>query len=146
MTSKEIKAALKPMMDFAPAIIRAAEIVAAVERAEVALGDSGKARVALEGEIAELTRRKLECEANAREAKTFLNQVIENSAAKQEALRQESASLNNVCEQKKAEIAGLDGLFAERKKAKELEIKVLQDRADSMRAEIDRLKKQFAAA
>jgi DNA repair exonuclease SbcCD ATPase subunit len=146
MSSADIENALRPLMQFVPAIVECKRIVAAAESARSELPELAKSRAKLEGDITDLEKRKLDCEASAREAKMFLNKIVEDSKIKQEHLRQESKILAEVCEQKRAEIAGLDDLFAERKKAKELEVKVLQDRADAMRAEIDRLRKQFAAA
>jgi chromosome segregation ATPase len=54
MTSAEIKRALKPMADFAPAVLKAAEIVEAAEAAEKEIVLAGEKKAEVEKQIATL--------------------------------------------------------------------------------------------
>jgi chromosome segregation ATPase len=146
MTAAQIRLALKPMADFAPAIMSALDIIESAELAEKALPAIAKEKAKLEGEITDYDKRKGEHEDAARQAKIFLNKTNEDAEKRKAELRAQSAALNDEITAKQQRIAGLDGEYAERKKAKDLEIQVAQKRLDALNAEIDRLRKTFAAA
>ena len=104
-----------------------------------------KQREAIVKEIADLETKKLEAESRTRGAEQDAHRAQADTDAKKEELGKQLAALDREIQAKQRQIAGLDGEFAERLKAKELEIKAAQDRLDAMNAEIERIKKQFGA-
>jgi len=63
MTSAQIRATLKPMADFAPAILRCAEIVEAAEAAEARFAQQAEALEAQQRTIVELQTQEAEARA-----------------------------------------------------------------------------------
>ena len=105
-----------------------------------------KQREAIVKEIAELETRKAEAEGKARAAVLDANRAQAEADAKKEQLSKQSAGLDKEIQAKQQKIAGLDSEFAERLKAKELEIKAAQDRLDKLNADAEQVRKHFAAA
>lgn len=146
MNAAQIRKALQPMADFAPAIMSALDIIESAEGAEKVLKGLEATKAKLESDITGLQRLKDEHEANARGAQIKLSRSVDECDIKKAELRKELTELANEVTAKNAEIYGLEGVFAERKKAKDMQIESMQKRIDGMNAEIDRIKKQFAVA
>jgi chromosome segregation ATPase len=58
MNAKEIRKSLEPFANFAPAILKAAEIAEAAESAEIVLKGLEKAKAELEADVSRLTRER----------------------------------------------------------------------------------------
>ena len=104
-----------------------------------------KQREAIVKEIADLETKKLEAESRTRGAEQDAHRAQADTDAKKEELGKQLAALDREIQAKQRQIAGLDGEYAERMQAKELELGTLQGRLDAMNAEIERIKKQFGA-
>jgi septal ring factor EnvC (AmiA/AmiB activator) len=145
MTSDEIRNALKPFLDFAPAIIKAAEIVEAAEIAEDKLtqfeAEKIETQKAIEGFKIQLDEYAGKA-AQARAEHHKLVQSLQIEAAEQreknKVLRAEAA---NSVEQIKESAAEKNAMIA----AKNEEIKRAQEVLSAIKGEISRLKSQFAA-
>jgi chromosome segregation ATPase len=145
MDSKQIKAALKPFVDFAPAIMKAAEIVEAVEKAEAELKSLPKRKADLEADIGELERRKEEAMQKRTQAGNDFRAFVAAHEEKKQAVRAETEAVNQALAKARETLAALDSEYNEKKKAKQAEIDEAQNMLSKVRAEIDRLKKAFAA-
>ena len=145
LTSAQVRTMLKPMADFAPAILRCAEILEAAEGAEARVKDAEKALNAVNHEaaqvresIAEFEKRRDAARAEAIEAKTKLDGLKDEFGDKRKAQREafesqladaqkQVASVHNDVEKARAEIYALHAT------------------RDKIKAEIEALKKKFAA-
>jgi chromosome segregation ATPase len=145
MTAQEIRNALKPFSDFAPAILKAMEIVQSAEDAEKRLQSMDKEIAARKTEMAEANKQldAVLAKATAERAKLARLQA-ENEQRREELLK----SLNPLKQQKaEAEKAIADAVSAKDKLIAEKndELEAANAQLDKVRREIDRLKKQFAA-
>jgi chromosome segregation ATPase len=145
MTAQDIRNALKPFADFAPAIIKAMEIVQAAEDAEKRLASMDKEIAARKAEMVEANRQLEIVLAKATAERTKLAHLqAENEQRREDLLK----SLNPLKHQKaEAEKAIADAVSAKDKMiaAKNDELEAANEQLLKVRREIDRLKKQFAA-
>jgi chromosome segregation ATPase len=86
MTSAEIKRMLQPMKDFAPAILRCAEIVEAAEQAEGLLKEQGGAVKAAKQELAALATQTAAAQADLGACCASVAQAKLDTAAEKSAL------------------------------------------------------------
>lgn len=145
MDSNQIKAALKPMVDFAPAIVRAGEIVKAVEDAEKRNKDLAKEITAKQSQLDALGSVEDAWKAKDAKAQHEHEQMVEGLAKQRAEL---TAGLKGL----KDQIAAKEQELREVVNAKNKAIEDLNSQLESqrsvlgkVRAEIDRLKKTFAA-
>ncbi len=107
MTAEQIRATLTPMIDFAPAILKAADIVESAEKAEKALAKAIARDQSVKAELlAEIDR----LHASATEFRLKMNE------AQQEARAQYGAALKEL-EIKKAEISEVDKVLVAARQA-----------------------------
>lgn len=145
MTSEEIRATLKPMADFAPAVLKAAEIVAAAEQGEKELATIAQRKKEAEAEIATLFDQSVNLTAKTGQARAEHNKLVQELKAEEESARAATAKARQGLKKVEKEIA--DALSAKDKTIadKNVEIQKADETLAGIRAEIDRLKKQFAA-
>jgi ABC-type transporter Mla subunit MlaD len=86
MTSAEIKRMLQPMKDFAPAILRCAEIVEAAEQAEGLLKEQDGAVKAAMKELAALAKQTEEAQAELGACCASVDQAKKDTAAEKSAI------------------------------------------------------------
>lgn len=110
LTSTEIKRLLQPMKDFAPAILRCAEIVEAAEQAEVTLREHAPSMQAIERELQALAQQKKEAQDEVLAAKVEMDAARKSTADEKIALVK---TLNETKENLKAVQAALDELTKE---------------------------------
>lgn len=128
------------------AFIDGVKMVEMFEKAHAEYKALPKVRDQLIKDIADLETRKVESEAKAHGAAVDASRAQTETNGKKEELAKQAAALDKDINVRQQKIAGLDGEFAERLKAKELELQVLQNRVDAMKEQIDGLKRKFAAA
>ena len=134
LTSTEIKRLLQPMKDFAPAILRCAEIVEAAEQAEVTIKEHATVVKAAQSELADLARQKQEAQdevvaarAEAEAAKKAtadekveLAATLKTTQAKVKAAQEASQATQNehanVLAANKQELLGVQIVLEEKKK------------------------------
>lgn len=146
MTSEEIRNSLKPFLDFAPAIIKAAEICDAAENAEKQLAAFKKDKVGLEKEISE-AREALDRIAG--QTKAALDERLKARAENvkdADALKQSLVPLKADYAALIKEIAATTQQKEEAVKAMKAEIAAQQEILSAIKGEISRLRSQFAAA
>jgi len=142
MTAIQIREALKPMMQFAPAIIACIEIVESAEAAEKALAAATKTdeqrKKALADEIAVLEDVKKKAARELDDARKEMAAFAEATAVKKAGLKTELAT---AIDEFAKHTAKLEGEWNE-KHAKAVEMdKLLVDK----QTELDNLKKAFEA-
>lgn len=145
MNATEIRNALKPMADFAPAILRCAEIIEAAESAEKTIADLQKQVDAKNEEIANLEKRRADLEATVIKMRNDGMAMREKIKADEQSLRD---SLRPLQEQRAQLAADLEALRAEHEgQAKQFrtELADLQKQKDTITKGIENLKKKFAA-
>lgn len=86
MTSAQMKAAFKMMQDFAPAIMKASEILESAEQAEVKLAEHQKKMDGLDATHADLGRQCEAAQVELRGVQTKLDQARHQTAVEREAL------------------------------------------------------------
>jgi chromosome segregation ATPase len=134
LTSTEIKRLLKPMEDFAPAIMRCAEIVEAAEQAEKTILNREPAITALQKEIealkeqqkheqemldslrADVVRVTNETALEKDEIKSTIKASKEKLKAAQEALETTQKEHADLLASQQQEIAGLDIVLEQKRK------------------------------
>lgn len=142
MDSKQIRAALKPLIDFAPAVMKAAEIVEAAEIAEKALANATKTdaerKAALIQDIGALEESKSKILNSIEVARRDLATFNENSARDRSLMSAELAAAHVAHEK------ALNDLDSARQQ-KEQEVARLQAMRDEKQAELDRVVRAFEA-
>lgn len=127
MTSKEIRDQLKPMMNFAPAILNCAQIVEAAEAAEVRVADADKALAERQKEFdAVEARGKALVEQTAALQKTYtatrddlekkIQTIRDASAAAQNNAQVVMAEVDKNVQEKRDVLAGLNAEIADTRK------------------------------
>lgn len=137
MTSREILDTLKPMRDFAPAIIRAAEIIEAVEQASVTLKAMDKSKAGVQAEIDELNKQA----ASTRQATAATVSELETARADVLAEKEKlNASLKPLQAKLKTAQAALDSVqsdYAKKLAALDEELRAKQTQLDGVKSEIE---------
>lgn len=103
--------------------------------------EKGKRQALLDSLDAQKTRLA----ENVRGAQAKHNKAMADLAEKLKAKTDLVANMEKQAQDKQAQIDGLDAEYANRKKAKEAEIEAEQQVLDKIKADIERLKKRFAA-
>ncbi len=145
MNSKQIKAALKPMADFAPAVLAAAEIVKAAEEAEIAVEKLSKEKQQLESQIGELRGHFGESAVKISEEKQAFNEFAAAQAAKKKELSDVLTKINQEIKQAQDTFSALMKEYATIREQRLTEIHNSEKVLAGIKGEIERLKKQFAA-
>lgn len=140
MKADQIRQALQPMANFAPAVLAAAEIVASAEAAEKRIAEltahEATVKKELEQQIKGLEEYKAGLNSDIAATKRELNSFKEESAKTREEL---SAKLKSFREKHEAEIASLE----KAKLAKRQEIEDKLKELDAKHSEFDSLKASF---
>lgn len=98
MTSSQIKVAVKAMMDFAPAMMRCAEIVQSAEEAEARLAETATRQAAVDADLATRHQKCAECEQQVRKLDAQV-------AAKRQEVEREVTQLTRQTDGARAELA-----------------------------------------
>ena len=145
MTSQQITDALKPFVNFAPAIHAAADIVASAEQAEASLGTITKRKDELEKQVAALEARFGEAQGRITKEKTDFNAFMAEQEAKRGDAKDQTQKVADALSAMQLKLLNLNAEYEQKKKEKEAEVAAVVDTRDKIKAEIERLKKQFAA-
>ena len=138
MTAIQIREALKPMMQFAPAIIACIEIVESAEAAEKAMKPLEKHKGDLEKQIAELEARFGSAQAQVAKEKGGLNAFMVSQEEKREALRAEFTAFRAEHDRKMEQLGELGAQYSK-------QIVALEEEKKAKQAELDNVKKAFDA-
>lgn len=145
MTSKQIEDALKPFINFAPAIHACADIVAAKEEAEAAMKPLLKEKGDLEKQIVEIESRLGDIQGKVNKEKaSFASFMADQEAKRAEAKAQTQKTADDLSAMQ-LKLLNLKAEFEDKRKEKEAEVAAVEVTRDKIKAEIERLKKQFAA-
>jgi len=136
LSATQIEAMLKPMIDFAPAIIRAAEIVAEAKAAEGRSADSLKIIAGLNDQLAKLHESIAGFERRRDVARNEFNSAREETDAFKKTLEDER-------KQARAEHLRVLAEFAKDQAAAEEELRKLQGAVSVQKAELDAVTKAF---
>jgi predicted nucleic acid-binding Zn-ribbon protein len=146
MNAEQIKNALKPMADFAPAVLAAAEIVAAAEVAEKKINSDFKdllrslneKKAALEGEITTLASTKTSLSSEIADAQASRNEKLA-------AIQREIDTAKEEAKTAKADSAAAMQKHRDLKAKCEKEGTEFQASRDKLAAEFETLKANFEA-
>lgn len=144
MNSEEIKLALKPMADFAPAVLRAAEIVAAAEAGEKSLAELAGKKAALENDINAMKGTLPGFQLRTDQERQKLNDVIAQTAQAQasaEPIKREIAGLQAALIKGKADLEAELRMYAQQIQVQKAD---LARQADDARVELANAEASFA--
>lgn len=144
LSAQQIRLMLKPMADFAPAVLRAAEIVEEAEAAEQRLAAAEGARTALENEINIIRGRKAGYEARDREYQRDLDAVIKAGEVKKAELEASIAPLRATVGEIQAEIRAAEKERAEVLERLNGEIKELEEKRRQAERDYEVFKAKFS--
>ena len=145
MTSTEIKESLKPMFQFAPGLIRCAEIVAAAEEAEASMKPREKRKAELEKQVAELEARVGSTQAQVSKEKTDFNAFMARQEAQRDEARVQTQKVADAVSAMQLKLLNLNSEYEAKRKEKDVELAGVEAVRDKIKAEIEALKKKFAA-
>lgn len=144
MTAEEIRETLKPFADFAPAILKAAEIVQAAEEAEGQIIIAQTRKAEIEVEIDAAVQQHAKAQTRAYDAVKHLQATLADCEAKEKSRRDQLAAVNVELSNAQAKLKDIEAEFDKKKAAKQAEVDEVQKALDKVKRAFEDFKKTHA--
>lgn len=139
MTAQEIRNALRQTLDLAPAVAKAAEIVASAEQAETTLTEQAKRKASLDAEIASLAQVAQDQSALLAQIMADVEQAKSDAQAERAALSKQVGAIQEQVETARLALEAVQQAHAAFIKQADADKQLKQSELDGVQRDLDAL-------